>query len=80
MEILFGMLSPKNVFLFIKACEESMPLVIRVNTLKIKRKELARILIGRGVNLDPVDEWDTVGLKIIKSNVPIGATPEYLAG
>lgn len=57
-----------------------MPLVIRSNTLKTKRKELARTLIARSVNLDPVDEWDTAGLKIVKSSVPIGATPEYLAG
>jgi len=71
-----GMLKPSEVFSFIKSCEANMPLVIRVNTLKTKRKELARTLIARGVNVDPVDDWDTVGLKILKSNIPIGATPE----
>jgi ribosomal RNA methyltransferase Nop2 len=27
-----------------------------------------------------VAEWSKVGLKVYESSVPIGATPEYLAG
>jgi len=56
------------------------PLVVRTNTLKVKRRDLAKTLIGRGVSLEPLAEWTKVGLKINDSKVPIGATPEYLAG
>lgn len=62
------------------ANEQPRPLTIRTNTLKTKRKELAQTLIQRGVNLDPLAEWTKVGLKIYESKVPLGATPEYLAG
>eukprot|EP00727_Mastigamoeba_balamuthi_P002552 m51a1_g12294 putative ribosomal rna methyltransferase nop2 (661) ;mRNA; r:316198-318581 len=64
---------------FLEACETPRPLTIRVNTLRAKRRDLAQVLIARGVNLDPV-QWSKVGLVVYDSQVPIGATPEYLSG
>jgi len=65
---------------FLEANEQPRPLTIRSNSLKIKRRELAQMLINRGVNLDPLDKWTKSGLVIFESTVPIGATPEYLSG
>ena len=72
--------NPNECVQFLEANEQQRPTTIRTNTLKTKRKELAQTLIQRGVNLDPLADWTKVGLKIYESKVPIGATPEYLAG
>lgn len=78
--MILDLFAPSEAIEFIEANENQRPLTIRTNTLKTKRKDLAKTLIQRGVNLDPVAEWSKVGLKIYDSQVPIGATPEYLAG
>lgn len=80
-EKLFSLFPPREAFAFFEANETPRPLVIRTNTLRTSRRALAQALINRGVSLEPVGKWSKVGLQVFdSSSVPLGATPEYLAG
>ncbi|KAK0728939.1 NOL1/NOP2/sun family-domain-containing protein [Apiosordaria backusii] len=79
-EKLMNLFPPREAFAFFEANESARPVVIRTNTLRTHRRDLAQALINRGVTLEPVGKWSKVGLQVFDSNVPLGATPEYLAG
>jgi len=75
-----GLFSPAECREFLAAGDAPRPVVLRTNTLRARRKDLARALMKRGVRLDPLAPWSKVGIKVYESPVPVGATPEYLAG
>lgn len=79
-EKLFSLFPPAEAFAFFEANETPRPVVLRTNTLRTNRRMLAQALINRGVVLEPVGKWSKVGLQIFEAPVPLGATPEYLAG
>ncbi|KAF2457098.1 NOL1/NOP2/sun family-domain-containing protein [Lineolata rhizophorae] len=79
-EKLFSLFPPREAFAFFEANETPRPVVLRTNTLRTHRRALAQTLINRGVSLEPVGKWSKVGLQVFESAVPLGATPEYLAG
>ncbi|KAL8706600.1 MAG: hypothetical protein Q9201_000347 [Fulgogasparrea decipioides] len=79
-EKLFALFTPSEAFAFFESNETPRPLIIRTNSLRTSRRALAQALINRGVTLEPVGKWSKVGLQIFESQVPLGATPEYLAG
>ncbi|EMR09268.1 ribosomal RNA small subunit methyltransferase B [Pneumocystis murina B123] len=79
-EKLFNMFNVQEAFEFFEANEVPRPITIRTNTLKTTRRDLVNALMNRGVNLEPIEKWSKVGIQIFESQVPIGATPEYLSG
>ena len=79
-DLFFRLFSPKEAIEFFEANEMPRPVTIRANTLKCRRRDLLTTLSARGVQLEALADWTKVGLKVYNSKVPIGATPEYLAG
>lgn len=78
-ELLLDLFSPSECVQYMEASDRPRPLVIRTNTLKTTRKDLMDALTKRGSNVEPIT-WSKVAIKVTDSTVPIGATPEYLAG
>ncbi|PHJ16274.1 nol1 nop2 sun family protein [Cystoisospora suis] len=79
-EYFLQLFRPAEAYAFFEANEENRPITLRTNSLKTRRRDLAAALIARGCNVDPLGDWTKVGLKVYDSSVPVGATPEYLAG
>lgn len=71
--------SKKEIQAYLEANEKLRPTVIRVNTLLKRKKDVTYYLNARKVELGDI-EWSDTGLVAYKSEVPLGATPEYLAG
>lgn len=80
MEYIMGLFSPAECYAFLEMMETSRPVTIRVNSLKTQKAALIKSLTERGVNLEPLDQVCKMAFKINQSKVPVGATPEYLAG
>jgi len=66
-EKLMNLFPPREAFAFFEANESARPVVIRTNTLRTHRRDLAQALINRGVTLEPVGKWSKVGLQVFES-------------
>lgn len=64
---------------FLDANEKQRPTVLRINKLLKSRKEVVQALNARKVETGTLD-WTDNAVVAYRSEVPLGATPEYLAG
>lgn len=71
--------SKKEVEAYLEANEKQRPTVLRINTLLKRRKDVVNMLTNRKVETGNI-EWTDSAVVAYKSEVPLGATPEYLAG
>jgi ribosomal RNA methyltransferase Nop2 len=78
-DLFLNLLSPQGCLEFMETQDKPRPLVIRTNTLKSTRKGLMEALSKRGATVEAVP-WSKVAIKVTEAQIPIGATPEYLAG
>lgn len=78
-EKIFEIFPKKEAQVFMEESDKPRPITIRVNTLLKRRKDVFRMLTARGVDLENLS-WTDTGMVVFRSAVPIGATPEYLAG
>eukprot|EP00917_Polyrhabdina_sp_WS-2016_P002323 GHVP01005020.1.p1 GENE.GHVP01005020.1~~GHVP01005020.1.p1 ORF type:complete len:372 (-),score=82.40 GHVP01005020.1:35-1150(-) len=79
-EKLHKVFSPHDLVAYVESNEATRPVTIRANTQQTKTKKLMKKLTSRGVVLGKCGEWIDEGIQVFTSPVPIGATPEYLAG
>ncbi|KAL6120973.1 hypothetical protein NUSPORA_02191 [Nucleospora cyclopteri] len=69
----------KEVEAILEAYEKQRPTTLRSNGLLKRRKDVMHMLYQRKVEVSSLD-WCEDGIVAFKSAVPLGATPEYLAG
>ena len=69
----------KELQAYLEANEKQRPTVLRINTLLKRRKDIVHMLNARKVETESL-AWCDSALVAYKATVPLGATPEYLAG
>jgi ribosomal RNA methyltransferase Nop2 len=80
MEYIMQLFNPAECLAFLEMMDTPRPVTIRINSIKTQRAGLVKALTEKTVAMEPVDEVSKMAFKINSSKVPIGATPEYLAG
>ncbi len=75
-----GLFGCEEALQFFESNEAPRPITIRCNTLKTRRRDLINALTARGITVETLAKWTSVGMQVFDSPVPIGATPEYLSG